>query len=73
MTTASFEITPEVKRLMEELLKTGLFKSKSEIVREAIREMSIKYGMYPRKQAKEILDKKIRGSLSDTVKEVRSG
>ncbi len=72
MTTVSIEATEEVKELIEKLLNTGLFKSKSEIVRESIREMSIKYGVYPGERARKILDKKIKGKLSKTVKEVRS-
>ena len=71
MGTISFEDSPEIKKLLNNLMKTGLFKSKSEIIIESIREISIKYGVYPRANVKKIMDAKIKGSLSKTVKDGR--
>ena len=71
MGTISFEDSPEIKNLLDSLLKTGLFKSKSEIIRESIREISIKYGVYPRADVKKLMDSKIKGSLSKTIKKGR--
>jgi len=72
MGTISFEDSPEIKNLLNSLMKTGMFKSKSEIIRESIRELSIKYGVYPRSDIKKLMDTKIKGSLSKTVKEGRA-
>ena len=71
MGTISFEDSPEIKKLLSSLMKTGLFKSRSEIIRESIRELSIKYGVYPRANVKKLMDSKIKGSLSRTVREGR--
>jgi len=49
-----------------------MFKSKSEIIRESIREISIKYGVYPKSDIKKLMNSKIKGSLSKTVKEGRA-
>ena len=72
MGTISFEDSPEIKNLLNSLMKTGMFKSKSEIIRESIREISIKYGVYPKSDIKKLMNKKIKGSLSKTVKEGRA-
>ena len=72
MGTISFEDSPEIKNLLDSLMKTGLFKSKSEIIRESIREISIKYGVYPRSDIRKLMDTKIKGKLSKTVKEGRA-
>ena len=72
MPTVSIEATEDVKNLINDLLNTGLFKSKSEIVRESIREMAVKYGVIPQKKTRAILNKKIKGKLSKTVMEVRA-
>ena len=72
MGTTSFEDSPEIKNLLNSLMKTGMFKSKSEIIRESIREISIKYGVYPKSDVKKLMDTKIKGSLSKTIKEGRA-
>jgi len=72
MGTISFEDSPEIKNLLNSLMKTGMFKSKSEIIRESIREISIKYGVYPKSDIKKLMNSKIKGSLSKTVKEGRA-
>jgi Arc/MetJ-type ribon-helix-helix transcriptional regulator len=72
MGTISFEDSPEIKNLLDTLMKTGLFKSKSEIIRESIREISIKYGVYPRSDIRKLMDTKIKGKLSKTVEEGRA-
>ena len=45
MSTLTAEVTKEIKDLTQEILKTGMYKSQSEIVRDAIRQLALKYGV----------------------------
>jgi hypothetical protein len=65
------ETVEEIKRLVEDMQKSGVFKSRKEVVIGAIKEMAVKYGFYSKEDAREILNKGIVGKMSDTVREVR--
>ncbi len=34
----------EIKKLAEEMVKSGMYKSQSEVVRDGIRQLALKYG-----------------------------
>ena len=75
MTTLTAEVTKEIKQLTQEILKSGMYKSQSEIVRDAIRQLALKYGM---KTSKEDIrknlakaSKKSGKTLSKTIREMR--
>jgi len=42
-----------------------------EIVIDAINEMAVRYGFYSKEAARDILNKRIIGKISDTVREIR--
>lgn len=44
MVTMTADVTEGVKKMTEKLVKTGLYKSQSEVVRDAIRQLAFKYG-----------------------------
>lgn len=67
------ESPEEIKRLLNELQKSQLLKPRKEVIRDAIRETRMRYGIYPKEKARDILNKKITGKLSDTIREVREG
>ncbi len=58
--------------LLEGLHKLGLIKKEEDIIKDALGEMLIKYGRFPKETARGILNSKISGKLSDTVAELRS-
>ncbi len=43
MATLTAEVTKELQGLAREILRTGLYKSQSEVVRDAIRQLALKY------------------------------
>jgi hypothetical protein len=65
------ETVEEIKRLLEDMQKSEVFKSREEVVIDAIKEMAVRYGFYSKEAARNILNKRIIGKMSDTVKEVR--
>ena len=77
MVTMTADVTDGVKKMTEKLVKTGLYKSQSEVVRDAIRQLAYRYKIDTAgsiERAREILDKaakKSGKSLSETVKEIR--
>ena len=77
MVTLTADVTDGVKKMTEKLVKTGLYKSQSEVVRDAIRQLAYRYKIDTAgsiERAREILDKaakKSGKSLSETVKEIR--
>ena len=77
MVTMTADVTEGVKNLTKELIKTGFYKSQSEVVRDAIRQLAYRYKIdmaQSTERAREILDKaakKSGKSLSKTVKELR--
>ena len=77
MVTMTADVTEGVKNLTKELIKTGFYKSQSEVVRDAIRQLAYRYKIdmaQSNEREREILDKaakKSGKSLSKTVKELR--
>ncbi len=43
MTIISADVTDGVKKIISELLEKGLYKSQSEVVRDAVRHLAFKY------------------------------
>ncbi len=43
MVTLTADVTEGVKKMTQNLVKTGLYKSQSEVVRDAIRQLAFKY------------------------------
>ena len=77
MVTMTADVTEGVKKMTKELIRTGLYKSQSEVVRDAIRQLAYRYKIDTAQsieRAREILDKaakKSGKSLSETVREIR--
>lgn len=74
MTTLTAEVTEEIKRLTEEIVKSGLYKSQSEVVRDAIRQLALKYnvkGGNKKKVSMTSANKKSGKTLSQTIREIR--
>ena len=76
MTTLTAEVTKEIKQLTKELLKTGMYKSQSEVVRDAIRQLALKYGVKGsnKTRVRKIMTKASKKSgktLSQTMREIR--
>ena len=65
------ETVEEIKRLLEDMQKSEGFKSRKEVVIDAINEMAVRYGFYSKEAARDILNKRIIGKISDTVREIR--
>ncbi len=66
------EATAVESTLLEDLHKLGLIKKEEDVIKDALGEMLIKYGRFPKETARSILNSKISGKLSDTVAELRS-
>ena len=43
MVTMTADVTEGVKKMTEKLVKAGLYKSQSEVVRDAIRQLAFRY------------------------------
>ena len=77
MVTLTADVTEGIKDMTQKLVKSGMYKSQSEVVRDAIRQLAYKYKVDTAssvQRAKEILDKaaqKSGKSLSKTVREIR--
>ncbi len=75
MVIMSADVTKEIKGMVEELVDRGIYKSQSEAVRDAIRQLSYKYGApLPLKGARSLTTKaqKKKGeSLSQAVRKLR--
>ena len=77
MVTLTADVTKGIKDITQKLIKTGFYKSQSEVVRDAIRQLAYKYKIDTSpsiEKAREILDraaKKSGKSLSQTVREIR--
>lgn len=52
--------------------KLVLEKKSEDIVKDALREMVVKYGRFTKESARNILNSRISGKLSDTVAELRN-
>lgn len=77
MVTLTADVTKGIKDMAQKLIKSGMYKSQSEVVRDAIRQLAYKYKIDTApaiEKAREILDKaakKSGKSLSQTVREIR--
>ena len=77
MVTLTADVTEGIKDMAQKLIKTGMYKSQSEVVRDAIRQLAYKYKIDTAPSIDEvrgILDraaKKSGKSLSQTVREIR--
>lgn len=77
MVTLTADVTEGIKQMTQKLIKTGMYKSQSEVVRDAVRQLAYKYKIDTApsiERAREILDraaKKSGKSLSKTVREIR--
>lgn len=73
----SADVTEEVKKMTESLVKRGIYKSQSEVVRDAIRQLAYKYGVGGVASLREVrvisakATKKSGKSLSRLVRESR--
>lgn len=71
------DVTKGIKDMTQKLIKAGMYKSQSEVVRDAIRQLAYKYRIDTAptiERAREILDraaKKSGKSLARTVREIR--
>ncbi len=76
MVTLTADVTQGIKDLTQTLIKNGLYKSQSEVVRDAIRQLALKYKTQEvsRKEVLKIITKASKKSgktLSQTVREMR--
>ncbi len=76
MVTLTADVTDGIKEMTERLVDEGLYKSQSEVVRDAIRQLALKYGAVSvdREQLRKKIasaGKKARTTLSATVRELR--
>jgi Arc/MetJ-type ribon-helix-helix transcriptional regulator len=77
MVTLTADVTESIKEMTQKLMKTGMYKSQSEVVRDAIRQLAHKYKVDTASsadRAREILDvaaEKSGQSLAKTVRELR--
>lgn len=77
MVTLTADVTEGIKQMAEKLMKTGMYKSQSEIVRDAIRELAHKYNISTAPSLTEVrkivskVANKSGKTLSKTLREVR--
>lgn len=77
MVIMTADVTKGIKDMTQKLIKIGMYKSQSEVVRDAIRQLAYKYRIDTAptiERAREILDraaKKSGKSLARTVREIR--
>lgn len=45
MVTLTADVTQGIRKLTQDLVRKGLYKSQSEVVRDAIRQLAFKYGV----------------------------
>jgi putative addiction module CopG family antidote len=76
MVIMSADVTKEIKQITEDMVKSGMYKSQSEVVRDAIRQLALKYSTKSADidRARKIVStasKKASKSLSKTIRELR--
>lgn len=76
MVIMSADVTKEIKKLAEEMVKSGMYKSQSEVVRDGIRHLALKYGAKAgsKEEIRKItsrVTKKYGKTLSETLREIR--
>ena len=77
MVTLTADVTKGIKDMTQKLIKTGMYKSQSEIVRDAIWQLAYKYKIDTAPSIEEVREifskagKKTNKTLSQTVREIR--
>ncbi len=77
MVTMTADVTEGVKKMTEKLVKAGLYKSQSEVVRDAIRQLAFRYDIKNApslEEVRKITAKSIEKSgktLAQSVRELR--
>ena len=77
MVTLTADVTKGIKDMAQKLIKTGMYKSQSEVVRDAIRQLAYRYRIDTAPSIEEVRDildraaKKSGKTLSQTVREIR--
>lgn len=76
MVVISSEVTKEIKQIIGKFVASGIYKSQSEVVRDAVRQLAYKYGVetVSLEEVKKITakaTKKTGETLSKSVKKIR--
>ena len=77
MVTLTADVTEGIKDMAQKLIKSGMYKSQSEVVRDAIRQLAYKYKIDTAPSIEEVRNilsraaKKSGKSLSQTLREIR--
>jgi len=75
MVIMSSDVTKQIKEMTEKFVASGIYKSQSEVVRDAIRQLAYKYGiLVSLDEVRKITakaSKKTGESLSKAVKKIR--
>jgi len=75
MVTLTADVTEGIRNMAQNLIKKGIYKSQSEVVRDAIRQLAFKYDIdTSREEVRKITKKAVEKSgesLSQVVKKMR--
>lgn len=77
MTTLTADVTEGIKDMTQKLIRTGMYKSQSEVVRDAIRQLAYTYKIDTAPSIDKVrkifgkAGKKTKKTLSHTVREIR--
>ena len=77
MVTLTADVTEGIKKITQDLVKEGLYKSQSEVVRDAIRQLALHYRVEHRMTREELLHRvtaaglKAGTTLTKTLREIR--
>ena len=77
MVTLTADVTEGIKDMTQKLIKSGMYKSQSEVVRDAIRQLAYRYRVDTAPSIEEVrkifkkAGKKTKKTLSQTVREIR--
>ncbi len=77
MVTLTADVTEGIKKMTKNLVDEGLYKSQSEVVRDAIRQLALHYKVDRRMTREELLQRittaglKAGTTLSKTLREIR--
>ena len=77
MVTLTADVTDGIKDMAQKLIKSGMYKSQSEVVRDAIRQLAYRYKIDTAPSIDEVrkifnrAGKKTKKTLSQTVREIR--
>lgn len=77
MVTITADVTEGIRKMTKDLVEEGLYKSQSEVVRDAIRQLALHYKVEHRLTREElqrrigVASKKAGITLSQTIREIR--